>query len=237
MVLSCVLDKSTKPSAKPADKTDVLTVFLTGNTLGELQPCGCSGGQLGGFDRRSAIFKSVPASKRLTIDTGLLVEETSEQSLIKFNTIIQAFSLLDYDLVNLTEKDIEIAKELGLSDSIGLLFNVIRPHRPADVNMPAKFTKKFSLKGKTIAVTVASFDVKSAQTKHIKELFAAQSDLRTVKILILNDCKGDVFDDIVKTRLVDCLVCPAESDEPRIIDHPDKKPLIQIGRASCRERV
>ena len=76
MVLSCVLDKSAKPSVKPADKTDVITVFLTGNTLGELLPCGCFGGQLGGFDKRSVILKSIPASKRLIVDTGLLVEET-----------------------------------------------------------------------------------------------------------------------------------------------------------------
>jgi len=28
------------------DPADVLTVFLTGNELGALKPCGCSGGQL-----------------------------------------------------------------------------------------------------------------------------------------------------------------------------------------------
>ena len=75
---SCALTMSTKLTAKPTHKTappaDVLTVFLTGNELGALQPCGCSGGQLGGLDRRSAVLNSVPASKRLIVDTGSFVE-------------------------------------------------------------------------------------------------------------------------------------------------------------------
>ncbi len=70
---------STKPPAKSAYRTDVLTVFLTGNELGALQPCGCSGGQLGGLDRRSAVFNSVPASERLIVDAGSFVEGDSEQ--------------------------------------------------------------------------------------------------------------------------------------------------------------
>ena len=57
--------------------------------------------------------------KRLIVDTGSLVEGGSEQDLIKFNIIIQAFSLLDYDMVNLTKKDIGMAENLGPLDSIG----------------------------------------------------------------------------------------------------------------------
>jgi hypothetical protein len=52
------------PRERGRGKTETLTVFITGNTLGELKPCGCSGGQLGGFDRRAVVFNSVPADKR-----------------------------------------------------------------------------------------------------------------------------------------------------------------------------
>jgi hypothetical protein len=230
-----------KLPAKSGQRTDVITVFLTGNELGALKPCGCSGEQLGGLDRRHAIFNGVQPSKRLIVDTGWLVEGDGEQDLIKFNIVIQAFSLLDYDLVNLSRGDIETARNVGLLESLDSVVNIISSQSGDDVNMPSKFTKKFFLKDKSVAVTVASFDVKSAPTKQIEELFATQSDLQTVKILILNDCKGDVFDYIVKSGLADFLVCPSESDEPSVIGRaasgsaptsdPNERPLVvTVGR-------
>ncbi len=199
----CALAVSTKEPAKSASETDVITVFLTGNELGQLQPCGCSGGQLGGLDRRSAVFDGVPVQRRLIVNTGLLVGERSEQNLIKFNIIIQAFSLLDYDLVNLTEKDIEIAENLGLLDSIGSVFNIISSHGPADVNVPVKFTKQFSLQEETVAVTVAAFDVESWPIEQINELFGPRSNLHSVNILILNTRDAGDIDKIVKMGIVE----------------------------------
>lgn len=228
---SCILDESRKPPAKSVHKADVLTVFLTGNEFGALKPCGCSGGQLGGFDRRPAVFNSVPGQRRLIVDTGRFVEGDSEQDLIKFDVIIQAFSRLDYDLVNLAEKDIEIAENLGLLDSIGSVFNVISSHGPADVNVPAKFTKKFLLKNKTVAVTVAAFDAESGRMEQIGKLFAPRSNLQTVNILILNRCDAGIIGSIAERGIVDCLVCPAESDEAMVIGDPNKKPLVvSVGR-------
>jgi hypothetical protein len=236
---------STKPTAKPICKTepslcdksqngnpaDVLTVFLTGNELGQLQPCGCSGGQLGGLDRRSAVFNSVPASKRLIIDMGSFVEGDSEQDLIKFNIIIQAFSLLDYDLVNLNKKDAEIAEDLGLLDSIGSVFNVISFQGSAEAGIPAKFTKQLSIKEINVAVTVAAFNAEATPIEQISELFASQSNLQTVNILILSRCETAITGSIAEMGIVDCLVCPAESDEPEIIDDPNERPLVvSVGR-------
>ncbi len=225
---SCVSVMSTKPSEKLYDSSDALTVFLTGNELGALQPCGCSGGQLGGFDRRSAVLNNVPTSKRLIVDTGSLVEGDREQDLIKFNIVTQAFHLLDYDLVNLAEKDIEIAKNLGLSDSISsaLNFNVISAHSNADVNVPVKFTKQFSLEGKTVVVSVAAFDTKSASTEQLGKLFTSQSSPQNVNILILNRCDTVIITSIARMGTIDCLVCPAESDEPGVIGDPNNKPLV-----------
>jgi len=234
--VSCIPDESVRQSrragpAKLVHKTDVLTVFLTGNDLGALKPCGCSGGQLGGFDRRPAVFNSVPIQRRLIVDTGWFVEGDSEQDLIKFQIIIQALSRLDYDLVNLTEKDIEIAQNLGLLDSIGSVFNIISSRGPADVNVPAKFTRQLSLKNKDVAVTVAAFDAKSGQIERIGELFVPWSDLQTVNILILNHCDAGIIRSIAERGIVDCLVCPAESDEAMVISDPNERPLVvSVGR-------
>jgi hypothetical protein len=232
---SCIL------VSKPALKTDEITVFLTGNGLGILKPCGCSGGQLGGFDRRPTIFNSVPAKRRLIVDTGSFVEGDDEQDLIKFDIVVQAFSLLGYDVVNLTKEDIKIAGSLGLIEGIGSLFNIITSEKPTDANLPAKFTKKFSLKGKTIAVTVAASDAESATIEQIGELFTPQPGLQTVNILILNRCVPGIFNSITKKGIVDCLICPAESDEPGVISSPNKKPLVisvgRFGRYICKLHI
>jgi len=222
----------------------VLTVFLTGNELGALQPCGCSGGQLGGFDRRSAVLNSVPAQGRLIVDTGSFVEGDSEQDLIKFfDVIVPAFDLLDYDLVILTEKDVEIVQSLGLLESIGSVFNIISwvparrgpSQKPADGNVPAKFTKQLLLKEEIVAVTVAAFDpapvAGTGPIEQISGLFTQESDVQTVNILILNRCDDDIIASVSGMGSVDCLVCPAESDEPGVISDPNKGPLIvSVGR-------
>ena len=262
---SCVLDVSTEPSAKSRRKTDALTIFLTGNELGELRPCGCSGGQLGGLDRRAAVFNSVPEHKRLIVDTGSLVNSDSKQDLIKFNIILQAFRLLDYDVVSLSEKDIEIGKNVGLFDGIGSGFNIISPHGSSGVNVPMKFTKRLPLKGKTVVVTIAAFDAKSAPMEQIGQLFTPGTDVSPVlierepdldthpswlgqaetgriNILILNHCDDAIIDFVAKRMpLVDCVVCPAESDEPIVIGTPNKKPLVfsvgRFGRYVCRLQI
>ncbi len=217
--------------SEPADKADVITVFLTGNGLGVLKPCGCSGGQLGGLDRRRAVFETVEGKRRMMVDTGFFVESDGEQDLIKFDVMMRALDLLDYDLVNLTEEDIAIVENLGLKEGISSFFNVITSPRSSDANLPAKFTKKFLLKDKKVAVTVAAFDAEARSVEEIEKLFVHEGGLQTVNILILNRCTAGIINSIAKESNVDCLICPAESDEPALLSARNKRPLvISVGR-------
>ncbi len=259
---SCVLEVSSEPSGESLHTTDpdeIGTVFFTGNGLGELKPCGCSGGQLGGLDRRAAVFNRVPRDKRLIVDTGSLVKSDSEQDLIKFNIMLQALKLLDYDLVSLSEKDIETGKNVGLLDNTASIFNIISAHRSSAMNVPAKFTKSLSFKDNRVVITIAAFDAKSdfdefsraAPIEQIGQLFTSgsevspapvrrESNLDTfgINILILNHCDDAIIDFIAKNiPLVDCIVCPSESDEPMVIGNPNKRPLVfsvgRFGRYVC----
>jgi hypothetical protein len=251
--------------SEPADNSDVISVFLTGNELGALKPCGCSGGQLGGLDRRPAVFNTVPAQRRMIVDTGLFVESDGEQDLIKFDILVRAFSLLGYDVVNLTEEDVRIAEDLGLFEVIGSFFNIIttEPLRiasppaagaidetdrnshdadtPADVNIPAKFAKKFLVRGETVAVTIAAFNPESAPIEQIGKLFPPESGHQTVNILILNRCTAGIIKGIAEDSNVDCLICPAESDEPALLSAPGKKPLVisvgRFGKYICKLQI
>ncbi|OHB65301.1 MAG: hypothetical protein A2168_06290 [Planctomycetes bacterium RBG_13_50_24] len=221
---------------------DSLTVFLTGNELGALKPCGCSGGQLGGFDRRSAVLNTVPEQKRLIINTGSFVESDSEQDLIKYHIIIQALQLLNYDLVSLSEQDIEIGRDLGLLEGIESSFNIISSHITSEMNMPAKFTKQFPLKGRTVHLTVAAFNPESTPIEQIEGLFAQPSGVPTLNILLLSNSDPGIIESIAKSApFVDCVVCPSESDEPAVIGNPAKRPLTfsvgRFGRYICGLKV
>ncbi|MHC4076473.1 MAG: multiheme c-type cytochrome [Planctomycetota bacterium] len=213
-------------AAGPRPDTDVITVFFTGNELGALKPCGCAGGQLGGLDRRAAVLNTAEASKRLIFDTGGFVRDVSEQDLIKFNTIILSLELLGYDLVNLIRMDIDVARSSALLESLESFFNVITSHKSADVNLPACFTKKFRLKKTTIAVTVTALDTKSEPAEKIKKLFMPEPGISTVNILIVNHCDDDVIGIVKESGIVDCLICPADSDEPDQISASGQVPLI-----------
>ena len=221
---------------------DSFTIFLTGNELGTLKPCGCSGGQLGGFDRRPAILNTVPDDKRLIINTGSFVKSDSEQDLIKYHIIVQALQLLDYDLVNLVEQDIEIGSNLGMLESIESAFNVISSHDTSEINIPAKFMKEFSLKGRTVLATIATFDPESTPVGQIGELFNQPASVPTLNILILSNSDPVTMRSIAKSApFVDCIVCPSESDEPAVIDNPNQRPLAftvgRFGRYVCGLKV
>jgi len=223
LVASCIPDESTKPPAKLAHRADVLTVFLTGNELGALKPCGCSGGQLGGLSRRAAVFNRVSKHKRLIIDTGSLVKSQSEQDLIKFNIIIEAFRQLDYDLVNLTEKDIEIAQNLGLLSNP--IVGFISPYGTGE-KIAGGFRNQYLLKGKYITISVLTFDVETSPIKQIREVFPREPGQQGVNILIINRCDDAIISSIAEIGTVDCIVCPAESDEAVVISDPNERPLV-----------
>jgi nitrate/TMAO reductase-like tetraheme cytochrome c subunit len=235
---------ATETSVKTPAKVESLTVFFTGNILGELKPCGCFGGQLGGLSRRAVIFNRIPKDKRLIVDTGSLVESQSEQDTIKYNIILQALKELDYDLVSLSEEDIDTGKDVGLLNDIGSLFNVISYQQSSGLDVPAKFTRSLSLRGKPVAVTVAAFDAKSKPLEQIGKLFTSGSAVNSagVNILILNYCDDSIIDFITgKVPVVDCIVRPSESDQPIVTGNPNRRPFVfsvgRFGRYICSLQI
>jgi hypothetical protein len=242
--ISCVMRTPRKSAQYEQQQltSDEFTIFLTGSELGALKPCGCSGGQLGGLDRRPAILDTVPEQKRLIIDTGSFVKSDSEQDLIKYNIIIEALQQLNYNLINLSAKDIEIGRNIGIVGVIDSAFNVISSHETPDMNIPARFTKEFSLKGRTALLTVAVFDPESTPVEQIKEIFTIPSGAPTLNVLILNHNEPGTIESVVKAApFIDCIICPSESDEPIVTSEPNTRPLVfsvgRFGRYICGLKV
>ena len=229
------------PASRPKDANDSITIFITGNELGAMKPCGCSGGQLGGLDRRTVIFNAAGQMNRLIIDTGSFVETDSPQDLVKFNIIVQALGLLGYDLASLSEKDSEITESLGMWDQISSVVNVISVYGSGASGSQKSFTKNLPFKDGTIAVTVAALNTEDMPAGEISELFELQDDCKTVNLLIVDDCDSDIVSSIAELGIVDCLICPSDSDEPEVIDDSREGFLVfsvgQLGKYVSRLQI
>lgn len=86
-----------------------LLIVYSGNTLGELKPCGCSKEEdQGGFERRMTYFKQVSmnAKNTLFVDTGDSFKDPTRQGKIKARYLMRAMSRLNYDAVIPGDKDL-----------------------------------------------------------------------------------------------------------------------------------
>lgn len=237
---SCKFSGQTQTAAQQyntdPNKTDVITLFFTGNELGELRPCGCSGGQLGGLERRTAIFNKVSKDKRMLIATGSLVKNENQQDRIKFDILFRAFNLLGYDLLSLSEKDAKIIENyFGSTEYFEPSFQIISAAGFSELKTPVKFTKTISLADKKVDITVLSINNNSYSSDQIRKLLSnsvSRANHIRVNILIVNGRESD-FLDAIKTEsdIIDCVVVPATADQPMLISEPGQKPLIfSVGR-------
>ena len=235
IIASCELSNSPKSpdrqhvSISEKASNDSITVFLTGNLLGSLKPCGCSGGQLGGLDRRPAIFDTVPKNKRLLIDTGSLVEKKFEQDIIKFIIITQALDYLNYDIVNLTKQDLEIAHNNGLLGGSSSV-NYITPY-DSDEDIAPGYKNELVLDGEKIDILTISYDPEAAPLEYVEKIFPKKEPgTKNVNILIIDANADADFDkivaDISQLGVVDCIICPINSDEPALLSKRGEKPLV-----------
>lgn len=207
---------------------DTATFFFSGNDNGELRPCGCSGGMLGGFDRRSAFFDQVDPSQRLIIDTGSFSGGYGEQDMIKFSIMMEAFSILAYDAINLTKNDLKLALNLGLSDAGNRSFKIITSDENEESPFTKSFTKKISLKnGRVFDINLVSIDSNKDSQEQKKNLFRNPKNVDSINILIVAG-DGKISDKIDMTG-IDCLIIPPVSDEPTLQNAAKSDALVISG--------
>lgn len=222
----------------PSDR-DQAALFFTGNTLGALKPCGCSGGQLGGLDKRPAVFDTVAKANRLVIDTGALVPTGGEQDVIKFRILFEAFGLLGYDVVHMAPQDMDVARNAGTLGEGAKPFGVIAANGQ-DTSLPRSVAKQFAVGGATVTVNVAAFDIQDGSIEQAAALFPHGDAAGTINVLILSGGEGRTPADTLKAAppTVDCVVWPSDSDEPRLLSESDARPLVfsvgRFGRHICR---
>lgn len=91
-----------------------VSILFSGEELGDLEPCGCYEGQLGGISRRYSFidFFRKQTNIVLPVSLGDLSGGYSRQDEIKLETLCRAMGEMGYVLHNLGEKDIEISPQI-----------------------------------------------------------------------------------------------------------------------------
>ncbi|MDO8303861.1 MAG: cytochrome c family protein [Sedimentisphaerales bacterium] len=213
---------------KAAAACETIAVFVTGNQLGELRPCGCSGGQLGGFERRGALLDAVSPEQRFVLDTGNLIKRQTEQSLIKFEIILQAFTMLGYDVVSLTKQDAAIAARMGLIGNVP--FKLIAAQISAEANLPQVISKQMKLGNTPITVMVAAAADESSVQQAANEL-AVVSNETAIKIVIFEGDEQAARQHLAELENAHVVIVQTDADEPKVLKKTDKGAmLISAGR-------
>ncbi len=78
-----------------------VTVFLSGDSLGYLEPCGCRRDQAGGLPGRARLLEPVDKGARLVLDVGNMTAGTRDYDLLKFGYMLEGMEAIGYDAVNL----------------------------------------------------------------------------------------------------------------------------------------
>ncbi len=85
-----------------------LTLLISGEELGYLEPCGCAEGQLGGFPRRDSVIQqlAVKGKTLLPVANGDLINDASRQSELKAEIGFTALKEMGYAAYNVGERDL-----------------------------------------------------------------------------------------------------------------------------------
>lgn len=122
-----------KPSVPPASQPDqkkavqpyldgwgkpALTLLLTGEQHGYLEPCGCSETQSGGMARRADLVRILVEEKGwdvVGLDVGGTLKRSRRQDKIKFEKLIEAFQKLHYAAIGVGLEELKLGADFILT--------------------------------------------------------------------------------------------------------------------------
>ena len=109
-----------------AESGSNLTLLISGEELGYLEPCGCAEGQLGGFPRRDSMIQqlAVKGKTLVPVANGDLIDDASRQSELKAEIGFAALKEMGYVAYNIGERDLllGIDRLISLQDTSGVPF-------------------------------------------------------------------------------------------------------------------
>jgi hypothetical protein len=81
------------------------TLYVTGDTRGYLEPCGCRRDQAGGLPGRMTLVNQHTEGGRLLVDVGNLTSGGRSYELLKLHFLLEGMNRMGYDAVNLGRRE------------------------------------------------------------------------------------------------------------------------------------
>ncbi|HZT42339.1 MAG TPA: multiheme c-type cytochrome [Chthonomonadaceae bacterium] len=88
-----------------------LVVWLSGDTRGYLEPCGCRRDQAGGLPARMTLIAQDHAPNRLLLDVGNMTSGSRSYELLKFDYVLRGMAAMGYDAVNLGRREADLDRD------------------------------------------------------------------------------------------------------------------------------
>lgn len=239
LIISLIVVISPDLARTEARHGDLLIIF-SGNTLGELKPCGCDKEEdQGGIERRMGYIKAARASAKntLLVDTGDGFKAPTKQGKLKAEYLMKSMVKMNYDAVTLGDKDTVYGNKF-----IGDLKNI--PWVSSNVELKESPFPKYIIKnyedGLNVAIITAadpslfytkdSSDIKvdnpiEVISKLIDELREKESPHL---IVLLSHMKREDGIKLLDINGVDIVINGHIDDAEDIID---MKPIIKGGKA------
>lgn len=174
---------ASSPMDRMEKKSGQIRIIYSGNTLGELKPCGCAREEdQGGIERRMGYLKGVRAESDnvLLVDTGDNFKEPTRQGKVKAKYLLKAMMEMKYDAVLLGEHDFVYGYSF-LKERQGvpwILSNIEMAHWP----LPKTRIRSFGNGLKAALIAVADPDLlygsRHAEDKITAAKEAVQAQLR-----------------------------------------------------------
>lgn len=95
--------------------SDEIVVWVSGDTRGYLEPCGCRVDQAGGLPARMTLLTQDKSSNHLLLDVGNLTSGGRSYELLKLDFLMRGMATMGYDAVNLGKREVNLDRDTLLS--------------------------------------------------------------------------------------------------------------------------
>ena len=130
---------------------DVHVLILSGDTNGNLAPCGCTKPMSGGIKRRVRAAKQLSVADRTTmLDNGNLVVGTDRQDQLKAQTMAETLAAGGWKAINVGPNDARLGLGMLLS------MNSLSDGRLISSNLEDTEVKRFALSGPFLVLGLTS---------------------------------------------------------------------------------
>ncbi|MGV7220054.1 MAG: multiheme c-type cytochrome [Nitrospinales bacterium] len=239
LILGLIIVISPDLARTEARRGDLLIIY-SGNTLGELKPCGCAKEEdQGGIERRMGYLKAIRASTKntLLVDTGDGFKAPTKQGKLKAEYLMKSMASMKYDAVTLGDKDTVYGNKF-----IGDIKNI--PWVSSNIEFKGAPFSKYIIKkyedGLKVAMITAA-DPGLFYTKHSSDI-KVHNPIEVIKnlideikkkekphlIVLLSHMKKEDGIKLLNVEGIDVVINGHIEDAEDIID---MKPVIKDGKA------